>query len=82
MDQETPDLVRTKWGFITPQAFWRLSEAYKQAIDQGKPNFEIDGQPWLTSFAGYLIEFCRDEGLKAIKGDGTEPIFRLSGKPS
>lgn len=71
----TPDIVKTKWGFITPQAFYRLSQAYKQAIDQSQPSFEIDGEPFVTSFAGYLIEFCRNEGLHPIRGDGTEPIF-------
>lgn len=77
-DEWTPDVVRTQWGFVTPQALWRLTEAYKQAIDQGRPSFEIDGNPYVTSFANHLIEYCRNEGLKPIRGDGTEPIFTES----
>lgn len=75
IDGWNPDAVRTKWGLITPKGFWRLEQAYKQAIDQGQPTFHIDGNPWVTSFAGHLIEFCRDEGLKPEQGDGTEPVF-------
>jgi sugar phosphate isomerase/epimerase len=71
----TPDVVRTKWGFVTPQGMWRLKEALDLAAAAGADGFEIDGHPWESRFAAYLLEFCRNEGLAPVKGSGDEPIF-------
>jgi hypothetical protein len=72
----TPDIVRTQWGYITPAALWRLKQAWEIAHAAGEPNFKIDGNIYETRFAGYLIEFCGNEGMKPEKGADDEPIFQ------
>lgn len=67
--------VFTKWGYILPEGMYRLKQGYLAAINEGKTSFEIDGNPFLTTFAGYLIEYCQMEGLEPVPTEGNDPVF-------
>jgi hypothetical protein len=64
--------VYTRWGWVSQRAFYRLKQAYEDAIEQGQGSFTLDGQPFLTSFVGHLVRFLESEGLVPI--ETTEPV--------
>jgi hypothetical protein len=68
--------VFTKWGWVNGKALYRLKEAWLGAVDQGRTSFKLDGQDWLVTFAGYLIEYVEGEGVKPIPTSEAEPIFQ------
>jgi hypothetical protein len=67
--------VRTKWGFVLPEGLYRLKQAHAEAVTAGNEEFEIDGHPYVTSFVGYLIEFCETQGLVAVPTESSDPVF-------
>jgi hypothetical protein len=67
--------VQTKWGYILPEGLYRLKQGHKEAVERGATEFEIDGHPYLTTFAGYLIEYCAIKGLEAVPTESNDPVF-------
>lgn len=42
---------------FTKPKYIKLKRAYKDAVNKGKTEFTFEGQPLLTSYAKYLLEF-------------------------
>lgn len=62
--------VQTKWGAWTPPMLRKLKDGYEAARRDSKREFVLDGQPVVTDFAKYLIEFLEGEGLVASPRTG------------
>ena len=67
--------IYTKWGWVNRKALYRLKEAHGNAVEKRLDFFNLDGTPFLTRFAGYLIEYLEGEGLVPEKTDLQLPIF-------
>lgn len=67
--------VYTKWGWVNRKAFYRLKTAHDDAVEKRLDYFNLDGTPFLTRFAGYLIQYLEDQRLVPEKTADTIPIF-------
>lgn len=67
--------VKTKWGYILPEGLYRLKQARAAALEAHKLEFKLDGHTYLTSFVGYLIEYCETQGLVAVPTESDDPVF-------
>lgn len=62
-----PLTVETKWGPWNGRQLKRLKDGYAAARRDSLREFQIDGQPIVTQFAKYMIEFLEGEGLEPIE---------------
>lgn len=53
--------VNTIAGDFDVERREKFRQVYKQAMEHEKSTFEFEGNGFLTSFAGYLIEFLDSE---------------------
>jgi hypothetical protein len=57
------DMVMTKWGPWDRHGLKLLKDAYAEARRDSLREFQLQGQPVVTDFAKYLIQYLEGEGL-------------------
>jgi hypothetical protein len=58
------ETVETKWGTWNGHMLKRFKDGYAEARRDSLREFQIDGQPVVTQFAKYMIEFLEGQGLE------------------
>lgn len=49
---------------FTPHSFREFIQLRDKALEDGRPSFRFQGQEVLVSYAKYVIEYLRTQGLK------------------